>query len=72
MLANEHLTTMALNSPTNNFLTRVYHQKTWLRDDMTKERALLNGSSCFISRDPKILPLFSSNDIFVVGGFVLQ
>ena len=64
---NETLHTMVANSPARkNILSRIFDEKTRLRDDMAKERAMLKGDRCLPPRSPEMFDLMNS-DVFLVG-----
>lgn len=66
MLENDQLHNMALDSPEKTRLHRMY-EKTQLRADMARERESLGNDRCLITRQPAMLSLFSSDNIFVLG-----
>ena len=65
-LEDEHLTSTITNSPSKNVLTRVFNEKTWLREDMKKEREMLKSGRCMLSRNPSISALLDS-DVYFIG-----
>ena len=66
MFNGEELTNMAVRSPTNNLLWRIFHEKTRLRPDMVKEREFVNGDRCLLRQGPKLLNFMASDSFFLV------
>lgn len=66
MLENDQFTNMITSSPTRNILAKIYDEKTLLRPDMIKERAVLKRPRCLLFRDPSVFQLLKS-DLFLVG-----
>lgn len=66
LVADEQLHNMILGSPgTKNLLWRIYHEKTLLKPEMTKERAIIKGERCLIPRSIQLLEFFKSFVFFV-------
>ena len=68
MLKDDQLHSMIVSSSTKNVLWRIFHEKTRLRPDMARERAILENDRCLLPSDyVKITKIMQISDIFIVG-----
>ena len=65
MLKGDEMFNMVETSSPTSILSRIYHEKTWLRADMSKEKQILNGPRCILPLKSKILGLLRS-DLYLV------
>ena len=48
-------------------MSRLFYEKTKLRNDMLKERTLLKSDRCVAERDSSMIHVITSKDVFFVG-----
>ena len=70
LLQDGQVYNLILSSPTKNILTKIFHEKTQLRPDMQRERAILQKSQCLLFRNPKVFQVLNS-DVFFVAELTL-
>ena len=58
---------LALNSPKNTILSRLFYEKTWLREDQVNEMAVLNSKRCLAPMDPKLVELLKGDGTILVS-----
>ena len=68
MLKDDQLHSLIVSSRTKNVLRRIFHEKTRLRPDMARERAILENDRCLLPSDyVKITKIIQISDVFLVG-----
>lgn len=58
---------IALGQPKAFLMSRLFHEKTKLRKEMVKERALLKSDRCVAERDSSMLHVITSKQLFFIG-----
>lgn len=70
-MARDQLHQMITTSPNRDILTEIF-EKTRLKPEMAKERSLLKGERCLLTKDPEILDLMTPDFFFVAPGVLLD
>ena len=65
IVENDQLHIIIIGSPAKSLLSRIFYEKTRLRPDMGKERAIVKKDRCLIPRRPEVLDLMNS-DLFIL------
>lgn len=58
---------LAINSPKNTILSKLFHEKTRLRDDQVKEKLFLNNQHCLMKLDVKMAEMLKSDILLVIS-----
>ena len=67
LVKSEQLANMISSSSVKNVLSKVYYEKTRLRPEMARERAILKSDFCLLSIDSPLIYDLLNSDFFLFG-----
>ena len=68
VLENGQLYNQAVSSrDKKNIISKIFYEKTRLRSDMAKERNILGGDRCLLSKDPTKISKLLNSDVYLVA-----